>query len=91
MNKLGKAKPGTRLWWIGLWATIWLAVTGLYVVLLVWVFGVATDRPVAALVTLAGLILVGWLLGALFWLKELQRKKISYKVAFKDLFLTIRR
>lgn len=36
-------------------------------------------------------VLAGWIIGAVFWLMELKRQKISYKSAFKDLFLTIRK
>jgi hypothetical protein len=32
-----------------------------------------------------------WLVGGAIWLRELKRAKITYKSAFKDLFLTIRR
>lgn len=35
-KKTLKAKPGTMLAKIGLWATIWWAVSGVYLVLLVW-------------------------------------------------------
>lgn len=33
---VGKAAPGTRLWNIGFWATVWWGVTGLYCLLVVW-------------------------------------------------------
>jgi hypothetical protein len=33
---IGKAKPKTVLWWIGLWATLWWAVSGLFVAWLFW-------------------------------------------------------
>jgi hypothetical protein len=32
----GKAKPKTKLWRIGWWATLWWAITGLYLVWLIW-------------------------------------------------------
>ncbi len=35
-RKLGKAKPKTTLWYIGFWATIWWGVSGIYLVLLLW-------------------------------------------------------
>lgn len=40
--------------------------------------------------SLVAIILI-WLVGGLWWLRELKRHKISYKTAFKDLFLTIRK
>ena len=35
-------------------------------------------------------ILFGWIIIAIMWLRSLKRNKISLKVALKDLFLTIR-
>lgn len=88
---------------IGLWATIWWGVSGLYLVLLFWA---SRDNYVAlsswksaicrtyhdsdVLPALLGMIIVVWVIGGLVWLGELKRQKISYKAAFKDLFLTIR-
>ncbi len=40
---------------------------------------------------LLGFIIVVWIIGGIIWLKELKKQKISYKAAFKDLFLTIRK
>jgi hypothetical protein len=34
--KAGGAKKGSTLWWVGLWATVWWGVSGLYILLLVW-------------------------------------------------------
>ncbi len=88
---------------IGLWATIWWGVSGLYVVLLVWASRnnyVALSswksaissayRNSSALQILLAAVVIGWLIGGWIWLRELKRQKISYKAAFKDLFLTIR-
>lgn len=36
-------------------------------------------------------IIVGWAIGTWVWLRELGRNKISYKIALKDLFFTIRK
>lgn len=98
---------------VGLWATIWWAVSCVYVLLLVWA---ATDnfaalsagpgsqgflsdwhsaiasayRDSAFLQPLLMVIIAVWLIGGLIWLRELKRLKISYKAAFKDLFLTLR-
>lgn len=36
-------------------------------------------------------IIVGWIVCGTIWLKALKQQKVSYKVALKDLFLTIRR
>jgi len=35
-SKLASVKKGSALWWIGLWATVWWAVSGAYLVLIVW-------------------------------------------------------
>lgn len=110
--KKTKAKSKT-LKQIGLWATIWWGVSGLYVLLWVWLSRSnfvnlsQSPRPDNALsrwqaamsrtyqekwilsALLAAIIIV-WAIGGWVWLKELKRRKISYKAAFKDLFLTIR-
>jgi hypothetical protein len=39
---------------------------------------------------LLAFILIVWAAGGWIWLRELKRQKISYKAAFKDLFLTLR-
>ncbi len=98
---------------IGLWATIWWGVSGLYVVLLFWVgrsdYVTISERAgsgsaisnwqsaissaysdSSVLPALLALIVIVWLIGGWVWLRELKRQKISYKAAFKDLFLTIR-
>lgn len=91
MVKAGKAKPHTRLWWIGLWATIWWAVSGL------WVVGLFLYKYDSTLVTQdalldSAIVIVGvWGIGALVWLDALKKAKISTKAGLKDLFLTIRR
>lgn len=36
-SKLAKPKHKTLLWWVGVWATIWWAVSGFYIVLVIWV------------------------------------------------------
>lgn len=36
------------------------------------------------------LIATVWVIGGWLWLRELKHRNISYKAAFKDLFLTIR-
>ncbi|HUD06688.1 MAG TPA: hypothetical protein VMR34_02275 [Candidatus Saccharimonadales bacterium] len=43
------------------------------------------------LIDLFDVLLIVWLIGLLVWLVQLRKKKISYKAAFRDLFLTIRR
>jgi hypothetical protein len=37
------------------------------------------------------LVIGGWVYGAILWFKELKRQKVPYKIALKDLFLTIRK
>jgi len=91
MQKLPKAKPYTKRWWVGVWATIWWGVTGLYIILLVWDTQLANSSHTPLLVSLALLVAAGWFIGAVVWVDELKRQKISYKLAFKDLFLTIRK
>jgi hypothetical protein len=41
--------------------------------------------------TTLAIIVVVWLLGSWFWLRELKRQHISYADGFKDLLLTIRK
>jgi hypothetical protein len=36
------------------------------------------------------LVVLGWIVCAVFWIKALRQAKISYKAGLKDLFLTIR-
>jgi hypothetical protein len=43
------------------------------------------------LMVLRLLILFGWVIGFVLWFRALKKNKISYKVALKDLFLTIRK
>jgi hypothetical protein len=100
--KKSKAKDKT-LKQIGLWATIWWGVSGAYVVLLVWAsrnnyvvlsnWWSAISRTYSdsnILPALLAVILFVWVVGGWVWLRELKHRKISYKAAFKDLFLTIR-
>ncbi len=88
---------------IGLWATIWWGVSGVYLVLLVWAsrnnyIALSNWRSAISrtyynsdvLPALLGFIVGVWVVGGVLWLRELKRQKISYKAAFKDLFLTIR-
>jgi hypothetical protein len=37
------------------------------------------------------IIISVWVIGGAIWLQELKKAKISYKAAFKDMFLTIRK
>lgn len=102
-----KAKPGSLLWAVGFWATIWWAVSCLYVLLVVWQ-GLNEYSEAAAGVSFVDAvgdvfsdsvilwplfitIAVGWVIGGYIWLKELKKLKVPYRVAFKDLFLTIRK
>ena len=110
--KKSKAKSKT-LKRIGLWATVWWAVSGVYLVLLAWAtkapYTVLAEkdakvvsvpdwwsalgsayRDSSALQILLAVIVIGWLVIGWVWLRELKRRKISYRAAFKDLFLTIR-
>lgn len=50
----------------------------------------STYHNSAVLPALLGIIIVVWLVGSWFWLREVKRQNIGYKAAFKDLFLTIR-
>jgi hypothetical protein len=109
-----KATPKTARWWIGLWATVWWGVSGVYILLLAWEGreyyaiesssirsgGFFSDWWSAVTTTydasnvlpaLLALIIAVWIAGGVVWLRELKRQKISYKAAFKDLLLTIRR
>jgi uncharacterized membrane protein HdeD (DUF308 family) len=106
-RKSAKAKPKTSLWYIGLWATIWWAVSGIYLVVLAWMIKNRYENSLAnenilkvlkktyttstILQLVLGLVLIVWVLGAIIWLMELKRQKITYRSAFKDLFLTIRK
>lgn len=102
--KAGKAPKGTPLWWIGMWATIWFGLSGLYLVLLIWV---ATDYYTAGiswveavkeayaqysiLTLLVSIIITGWIIGAIVWLRALKKAKISRKAGLKDILLTVRK
>jgi hypothetical protein len=102
-------KKGTTLWWIGWWATIWWAISLLYIVWWFWLASityaqyVTTGNNISAWADAVGstfaysevlqmqlMILAIWLVGGLWWVSELQRKKITLRAAFKDLFGTIR-
>lgn len=100
-----KAKAAEeRLKKVGLWATILWAVSGLYVVIIVWVakdyyiqqsnWRTAISQAYAdnPLLTFLGLLVVaGWIVCGVAWLGALKANKISRKTGLKDLFLTIRR
>lgn len=89
---------------VGLWATIWWAVSCLYGLLLVWQaknlyveealpWPQALSRSFVVyqyLWSLLLVIIIGWAVCAYYWLKALKRAKISLKVGLKDLFLTLR-
>lgn len=62
----------------GFWSDWWLAVRQAY-------------QADVLLQVFFGVILLGWIIGGAIWLKALKRAKISYRMAFKDLFLTLRR
>lgn len=104
---------GTKLWRIGWWATAWWAISGLYLLLLIWLAKDLYLAKAGAFDTgadlggwidaisltyhsshnLQGLLLFivfVWIIGGITWLSELKRHGVSYKAAFKDLFLTIR-
>lgn len=88
-------KPGSPLARIGFWATVWWAVSCLYVLLLVWIargfdFGKAFSENTYLYLLLAGIVF-GWVMGAIAWFRELKRAKVPYHTALKDLFLTIRK
>ena len=40
---------------------------------------------------LCTMLVIGWVIGGWLWLRELKRQRISYKVALRDLFFTIRK
>lgn len=92
-------KPGSPLARIGFWATVWWAVSCLYVLLIVWLalveIGGFGFRIVFAaypyLYWLLAIIIVGWVAGAIVWFRELRKAKVPYRVALKDLFLTVRK
>lgn len=111
-RRAGKSKPKTTLWWIGLWATIWWGVTGIFVLVLIWqarhlyvsyspssAYSLSAWRKAVAgaysgsgtLPALLTVIISVWIIGGLVWLRELNKQRISYRSAFKDLFLTIRK
>ncbi len=113
-RKTGKAKSGSLLWKVGVWATWWWGVSCAYVLLLTWQsrdvyaflsvmlasnsslynWRIAVSNTYSNTTWLQGLlalIVIGWIVGIVFWLKALKQSKISYKAGFKDLFLTLRR
>ena len=89
---------------VGLWATIWWAVSCLYVLLVVWLaknlyidkslsWGRALSHSFSVykyLWLLLGTIMLGWVVLAVKWLKALDEAKISLKSGLKDLFFTLR-
>jgi hypothetical protein len=106
---MAKRKPtqprrGDTMWWIGVWATIWWAVSGLYFVWWFWLakadYAQFSDGWWSALNSsyasspLLGqalaIILLIWIAGAAIWFRELKRLKISYASALRELFFTIR-
>lgn len=110
--KSTKKKSSKLLRQVGLWATIWWGVSGLYLVLFVWLarnyvqtspfayqgsdvstwHGAlrATFANHGVLQLLIVMIVLGWIIGGIVWLKALKQANISYRDGFKDLFLTIR-
>jgi hypothetical protein len=88
---------------IGAWATVWLGISGLFITLWVWLarYDIAANgwlyglgfRFVSSLFlqVLLSFITSIWVITALSWLRVLHAHKISYKTAFTDLFLTIRK
>lgn len=111
--KSSKAKSLNLLRKVGLWATIWWGVSGLYMVLVVWLaknyyvqkmnggyqggtlsaWNWAVDRAYVGhdiLQWLITVIVLGWIIGGIAWLKALRQADISYSDGFKDLFLTLR-
>jgi hypothetical protein len=108
-----KAKSDRLLRRVGLWATIWWAVSGLYIVLVVWLakdyyvqrvnggyrgstfstWNWALQEAYAkhnVLHWLITVIVLGWIIGGIVWLKALKQANISYCDGLKDLFLTLR-
>ena len=103
-KKAGKAKSG-QLRWIGIWATIWWGISGLYIVLVAWLakdylslfenigWRLAIQEVFIqhpAVIWLLIFIVDMWLIGGVVWLRALKQAKISYKSAFRDLLLTLR-
>lgn len=107
---LRNVKKYTFMWWIGVWATIWWAVSGLYLALLVWMsqsyitigehvrtsFVGAWSEAISKTFTQSTFlqltllfVIAIWIIGGLVWLYELRQQRMSYRAAFKDLFLTI--
>ena len=99
-----KRKNSPVLRSIGNWATWWWALSGLYIVGLVWqartyhfsdvswwhAMSQAFTHTFVLQFALSS-ILAGWVALAIVWFNELKRQKISYKVALQDLLLTIRK
>ncbi len=88
-------KKGSALAKIGFWATAWWAISGLYLVILVFIargFGFSDAfADHGWLWWLLAAVVLGWVVGAQFWLRELKKAKVPYRSALKDLFLTIRK
>lgn len=103
-------KRGTTLWWIGWWATVWWAVSLLYIVLLFWVakdlyiYQAVSGNHIAIwassladtfsgsdfMQALFAVVILVWVVLGLWWLRSLNKLKLSYRAALKDLFGTIR-
>ena len=103
-KKAGKAKSG-QLRLIGIWATTWWGISGLYLVLVAWLakdflsvhgnigWWLAIQQSFIqhpSLIWLLIFLVDGWLIGGVVWLRALKQAKISYSEAFRDLFLTLR-
>ncbi|HSX16998.1 MAG TPA: hypothetical protein VLH86_02755 [Patescibacteria group bacterium] len=99
-----KRKNSPVLRSIGNWGTWWLAISGLYLVGLVWQARMYHYSDVSwwyamgqafthtfILQFVQSSILAGWVALAIVWFNELKRQKISYKEALKDLFFTLRK
>lgn len=92
-------KTDSTLARIGFWATVWWAISCLYVLLVVWLaiiriggngFSIVFD-VYGYLYWLLAVIISVWAIGAVIWFRELKKAKVPYRVALKDLFLTIRK
>jgi hypothetical protein len=100
MSKL-TTKQHQALQSVGRWATLWLAVTGVY---LVWLFWLSKDYYVDSwtsaisqaysddfgLKTLLEVVTAGWVLIVYFWFEAMRKAKIKYSDGIKDLFFTLR-
>lgn len=99
-----KIKQSKLLRQVGLWATIWWAVSCLYVLLVFWQgknlyiddllpWNKALTQSFSAytwLWWLLAIIIIVWIIGAFVWVKALKQSKISLQAGLKDLFLTLR-